>query len=124
MPDHFHLLIQPWRADLKGKVCANPSRLLQQLKRRTAYRVLEILRANSGQTECRKTLARFRLPETVHDQAQYRVWQRRYYVMNVFTEKKRLEKLHYMHGNRKGRRLEKAVGLGKDYGLTALSRRV
>ncbi len=26
MPDHFHLLIQPWRADLKRKVCANPSR--------------------------------------------------------------------------------------------------
>ncbi len=25
MPDHFHLLIQPWRADLKRKVCASPS---------------------------------------------------------------------------------------------------
>ncbi len=23
-PDHFHLLIQLWRADLKGKVCASP----------------------------------------------------------------------------------------------------
>ncbi len=44
-------------------------------------------------------LARFRLPETVHDQAAYRVWQRRYYAMNIFTEKKRLEKLAYMHRN-------------------------
>ncbi len=44
-------------------------------------------------------LARFRLPETVHDQAQYRAWQRRYYVMNIFTEKKRLEKLNDMRGN-------------------------
>ncbi len=25
MPDHFHLLIQRWGADLKGKVCASPS---------------------------------------------------------------------------------------------------
>jgi hypothetical protein len=44
-------------------------------------------------------LARFRLPETVHDRAHYRVWQRRYYVMNIFTDKKRLEKLTYMHGD-------------------------
>ncbi len=86
-PDHFHLLIQPWGADLKGKVYANPSRLIQQLKQRTAYRVLQILRATSDHTECRKMLTRFRLPETVHDQAQYRVWQPRYYVMNIFTER-------------------------------------
>jgi hypothetical protein len=48
---------------------------------------------------CQKTLARFRLPETVHDEAEYRVWQRRYYAMNIFTDQKRLEKLRYMHGN-------------------------
>ena len=31
--------------------------------------------------------------------APYRVWQRRFYDLNVWTEKKRLEKLNYMHGN-------------------------
>jgi putative transposase len=92
MPDHFHLLIQPWPAE-------SAPRLIQQLKQRTAYRLLQILRENPREGWCRKMLARFRLPATVHDQAQYRVWQRRYYVMNIFTEKKRLEKLHYMHGN-------------------------
>jgi putative transposase len=29
----------------------------------------------------------------------YRVWQRRFYELNVRSEKKRLEKLNYMHGN-------------------------
>ena len=92
MPDHFHLLIRPWPAE-------STPLLVQQLKQRTAYRVLQTLRQNSGDTGHRKVLVRFRLPETVHDHAQYRVWQRRYYVMNTFTEKKRLEKVNYMHGN-------------------------
>ncbi|MBZ5513478.1 MAG: hypothetical protein LAN62_01280 [Acidobacteriia bacterium] len=29
----------------------------------------------------------------------YRVWQRRFYPFNVYSDRKRLEKLHYMHGN-------------------------
>ena len=28
----------------------------------------------------------------------YRVWQRRFYPFNVYSERKRLEKLNYMHG--------------------------
>jgi putative transposase len=92
MPDHFHLLIQPRPAE-------STPRIVQQLKQRTAYRVLQGLRENAGQAWCRQMLGRFRLPETVHDQAQFRVWQRRYYAMNIFTDKKRLEKLNYMHGN-------------------------
>ena len=39
------------------------------------------------------------LPETVHEEATYLVWQRRFYDFNVWNESKRLEKLHYMHGN-------------------------
>ena len=92
MPDHFHLLIQP-------RPAASTPRLLQQLKQRTAYRLLRALRGNARHAWCRKMLARFRLPETVHDEAEYRVWQRRYYAMNIFTDQKRLEKLRYMHGN-------------------------
>ena len=44
-------------------------------------------------------LARLRLPPTVHDESHYRVWQRRFYPFNVYSEKKRLEKLDYMHNN-------------------------
>jgi REP-associated tyrosine transposase len=98
MPEHFHLLIQPNPAD-------STSRILQQLKQRTAFHILKALRQNSRSPWCRRMLSRLRLPETVHDQAQYRVWQRRFYPFNVFSEKKRLEKLNYMHGNPVERRL-------------------
>jgi putative transposase len=35
----------------------------------------------------------------VHDHAHYRVWNRRGYDMNVWSEKKIQEKLNYMHNN-------------------------
>ncbi len=44
-------------------------------------------------------LSKSRLPPSVHDESHYRIWQRRFYDMNIWTEKKRLEKLSYMHGN-------------------------
>jgi putative transposase len=50
-------------------------------------------------------LARLRLPSTVHSDSYHRLWQRRYVPFNVFTEKKRLEKLNYMHHNPVKRRL-------------------
>jgi len=45
------------------------------------------------------------LPETVHDESTYRVWQTRFYDFNVSSESKRLEKLQYVHGNQVKRRL-------------------
>ena len=44
-------------------------------------------------------LKRLELPPSVHHHAHYRVWQRRFYDMNIWSEKKRLEKLNYMHNN-------------------------
>ncbi len=44
-------------------------------------------------------LARLRLPSTVHDELHYRVCQRRFYPFNTYGEKKRLDKLNYMHEN-------------------------
>jgi hypothetical protein len=44
-------------------------------------------------------LRRFELPPTVHDHAHYRVWNRRGYDMNLWSEKKIQEKLNYMHRN-------------------------
>ena len=44
-------------------------------------------------------LACFELPLTVHHHARYRVWHRGGYDMNIWSERKRNEKLTYMHNN-------------------------
>jgi putative transposase len=51
------------------------------------------------------------LPSTVHSDSRYRVWQRRFVPFNVYTEKKRLEKLDYMHHNPVKRRLVRSPDL-------------
>ena len=92
MPDHFHLLIQP-RAGESTPV------ILKRLKEATAERILKTLRENPQHTWCRKMLARLRLPASVHDGSHYRLGQRRFFPFNVYSEKKRREKLDYMHNN-------------------------
>ena len=92
MPEHFHILIWPCGP-------ANPSQIVQSLKERTAIFILRNLRENQHPPWCRKMLARLTLPRTVRLHGPYRVWQRRFYDLNVWSEKKRLEKLTYMHNN-------------------------
>ncbi len=92
MPEHFHLLI-------RAEPVASTSRIMQELKKRTAQRILAALEGNPQRPWCRKMLKMVRLPASVHSDSQFRVWQRRYYTLGVFTEKKRLEKLSYMHAN-------------------------
>jgi REP element-mobilizing transposase RayT len=92
MPEHFHLLIWPSEK-------SHPSQILKSLKERTAIFILRNLLESRGPPWCRKTLNRLTLPATVHDESHYRVWQRRFYDMSIWTEKKRLEKLKYMHGH-------------------------
>jgi putative transposase len=92
MPDHFHLLLKPQPAETTPLI-------LKGLKEQTADRILKTLKENLQYPWCRKMLARLRLPPTVHDESHYRLWQRRFYPFNVFSEKKRQEKLNYMHNN-------------------------
>jgi putative transposase len=92
MPEHFHLLIWPTQR-------ASPSQIIQSLKERTAIFILRNLRENHQFPWCRRMLERLTLPPTVHLHRPYRVWQRRLYDLNVWSEKKRLQKLDYMHGN-------------------------
>ncbi|MDE3180518.1 MAG: hypothetical protein KGM47_12760, partial [Acidobacteriota bacterium] len=73
--------------------------IMRRLKGCTARFILKTLRQNETHAWCGKMLAGFKLPPTVHDESQYRVWQRRFYDMNIWTEKKKLEKLSYMHHN-------------------------
>ncbi|HET7213822.1 MAG TPA: transposase [Terriglobia bacterium] len=92
MPEHFHLLLKPQSADAT-------SRIMQCLKSRVATGILRHLRENQDRSWCRKTLARLALPPTVHDESHYRVWQRRFYPYGIYSEKKQLEKLDYIHNN-------------------------
>lgn len=59
---------------------------------------------------CATLLAQFTLPKTVHDEARSRAWQRRFYDMNIWSDKKRWEKLNYMHYNPVQRGLVKEPG--------------
>jgi putative transposase len=92
MPEHCHLLIWPGPP-------ANPSQIMQKLSERTANFILRNLRENSAFPWCQKILKQFELPPTVHHHAHYRVWNRRGYDMNIWSEKKRIEKINYMHNN-------------------------
>lgn len=79
MPDHIHLLIgEPERG--------TPSTVMQVVKQRFARCVLRRANRNPAQGELWQ-----RQPE--------HVWQRRFYDFNVWSERKRVEKLRYMHRN-------------------------
>ena len=92
MPEHFHLLLWPAPE-------TDPSDVLQSLKVRTAMAILAVLRKSSAEPWCAQMLARTALPATVHSSATHRVWQRRFYDMNIWSEAKVQEKLKYVHGN-------------------------
>jgi putative transposase len=78
MPEHIHLLINE-------PVQGTPSTIMQVLKQRFARRALRRKRRPSSQGEL--------WPGQPH------VWQRRFYDFNVWSERKRMEKLRYMHRN-------------------------
>jgi putative transposase len=83
MPEHVHLLFtEPERANL--------SLVLAALKQTFAHRLLRELRAKTGA----QTDSLWSTPLAVGH-----VWQRRFYDFVVFTEKKRVEKLRYLHRN-------------------------
>ena len=79
MPDHIHLLLsEPERG--------TPSTVMQVLKQRYARRRLRKKRRKDGQGE-------------MWPEQEQRVWQRRFYDFNVWGQRKRVEKLRYMHRN-------------------------
>jgi putative transposase len=81
MPEHAHLLFgEPERG--------NPSVVMQALKQGFARRLLRRMRAQADPRQ--GTLWSTALEEG-------HIWQRRFYDFVVFSEKKRIEKLRYMH---------------------------
>jgi putative transposase len=90
MPEHVHLLLgEPERG--------NPSLVMQALKQGFARRLLRILRSALDPRQGR--LAADAALEEGH------IWQHRFYDFVVFTERKRIEKLRYMHRNPVKRRI-------------------
>jgi REP-associated tyrosine transposase len=83
MPEHVHLLLsEPERGD--------PSVVMKVLKQSFARQLLNRCRAGlDPQQSCL-----WKIPLTAGH-----VWQHRFYDFVVFTEKKRVEKLRYMHRN-------------------------
>ncbi|HEV2697266.1 MAG TPA: transposase [Terriglobales bacterium] len=82
MPEHVHLLITEPEV-------GNPSTVMQVLKQRTA-RALLPKRKRGDPRQCKL------FENEVGPRA---FWQDRFYDFNVFTSKKRVEKLRYMHRN-------------------------
>ena len=82
MPEHVHLLIsEPERR--------TPSTVMQVLKQRTARSLLP--RRKRRDPRQRNLFG--------HEPSQRAFWQARFYDFNVWTTKKRVEKLRYMHRN-------------------------
>jgi putative transposase len=82
MPEHIHLLISEPEV-------GTPSTVMQVLKQRTAHALL-------SQRKRRDPRQR----KLFGDESPRRAfWQARFYDFNVWTTKKRLEKLRYMHRN-------------------------
>ncbi len=85
MPEHIHLLITEPRH-------GNVSTVMQVLKQRVARKLLS---KRLGPANYQGELFDVGLGESSSEH----FWQRRFYDFNVWTEKKRVEKLRYMHRN-------------------------
>ncbi len=81
MPEHFHLLISEPQD-------RTPSTVMQALKLGFSRRVLIPMRRRRNAAQ----------PE-LFERAPQHIWQKRFYDFNVWTERKRVEKLRYMHRN-------------------------
>ena len=83
MPEHVHLLIsEPPRG--------TPSTVLQVLKQRVS---------RSLSMEGNASMGQMKLPSKVGGNSFPKFWEPRFYDFNVWSQKKFVEKLHYMHLN-------------------------
>ena len=81
MPEHIHLLITEPEV-------GNPSTVMQVLKQRTAHALLPKRKRRDP-----------RQSELFQEEPGRAFWQARFYDFNVWSTKKRIEKLRYMHRN-------------------------
>ena len=91
MPEHFHLLISEPQM-------TTPSIVMQVLKQRLAHQVLRRSRLAHRNGQC-CLFPKLAGPELAGPDLAGEIWQRRFYDFNIWTERKRIEKLLYMHRN-------------------------
>ena len=91
MPEHIHLLISE---PAKG----TPSTVMQVLKQRVSRQLRRKRREIVSVTQ-------LRLRFGGQDNSPRQFWQRRFYDFNVWSRKKKIEKLGYMHNNPVKRKL-------------------
>ena len=84
MPEHVHLL-------MSEPPQGTPSTVLQKLKLRVARKLRERRPSVSA--------AQWPLPFEAPREPLRAFWQARFYDFNVYTQRKIMEKLHYMHAN-------------------------
>ena len=89
MPEHIHLL-------MSEPTIGTPPTAIQVLKQRVSRWLRRKKRANAGQLD---------LSFEYREKSQPRFWQRNFYDFNVWSLKKRVEKLHYIHMNPLKRKL-------------------
>jgi putative transposase len=82
MPEHFHALISEPET-------GTPSTVMQVVKQRFARQVLRQRRRRKRATQ----------PSLWEDHELAHVWQARFYDFNVWGQRKRVQKLRYMHAN-------------------------
>jgi putative transposase len=85
MPEHIHLLISEPNV-------GSPSTVMQVLKQRVS-------RAMHRARKSRMSLAQERSEEEAGNRKREPFWQRRFYDFNVWSVKKKNEKMNYMHFN-------------------------
>jgi putative transposase len=104
MPEHIHLLIsEPARG--------TPSTVMQVLKQRVSRQLRRQRRKTASAAQLR-----FRFGGQNDFPRQF--WQRRFYDFNVWSQKKKIEKLGYMHSNPVKRGL---VGHARDWPWSSFS---
>ena len=89
MPEHFHVLMSEPRI-------GDPSKVIKAIKLGFSRRLLhpgEVPGCPISRAVCAREVGP--LPDT----ATNRLWMRRFYDFNVWSERKEIEKLHYMHQN-------------------------
>jgi len=85
MPEHIHLL-------MSEPASGSPSTVMQVLKQRVALRLRSSLRPPAPEEQLSPHAA-----DSAHPLPQF--WERRFYDFNIWSHKKRIEKLGYMHLN-------------------------
>ncbi len=103
MPEHIHLLITEPEV-------GNPSTVMQVLKQRSARALLLKTKPKKKRADTRQ----LRLFDDAISRMPF--WQDRFYDFNVWTTKKRVEKLRYMHRNPVKRGL---VGSPEEWGWSS-----